>query len=202
MARKCASGRSRKNKHGMNKRKTCRRRGGAHAQLMGAPLGHSLAGDYSSKMSMGQGADFMKYHQGQHGGQHGGYLHGAPLSAIEHSVLDGGLRGAAHLNGLDKAFNDIKGLSDQAGGKHRRRSHRRSHKHRQNKSQKGGKKNRKQRKQRSQRSQRRQGGALGFAPLGSDSMLLKSPMEYAQAGLSSQWKTSAELNAAHQRAAL
>ena len=102
------------------KRKTQRRRksqkkGGA--MLHGAPLAESLSGDWSSKMSMGQGGDYLKYHVGQHGG-----MAGAPLSAIDGSVLPMSLRGAAHMGGLDKSFTEISGLKDQAGGRRRRRA--------------------------------------------------------------------------------
>lgn len=105
----------------------------------GAPLDYSLAGDWSSKMSMGQGGDYMKYHQGQHGGN----LSGAPLSELG-QTLPMGLRGPAHISGLDGAFQQIAGLKDQAGGK--RRKQRRT----------------------------RRGGALGYSPFGSPAMLLNA----------------------------
>jgi hypothetical protein len=82
--------------------------------LNGAPVADSLAGDWSSKMSMGQGGDFLKYHVGQHGGA----LAGAPMTAIG-ETLPQGLHAAAHIGSLDKAMADIAGLKDQAGGRRR-----------------------------------------------------------------------------------
>ena len=49
------------------RRRSTRRRGGADA-LSGAPVNYHLSGDWSSRMSLGQGADYFKYHEGQHGG--------------------------------------------------------------------------------------------------------------------------------------
>lgn len=153
-----------------------RRRGGQ------APVGYSLAGDWSSVKSLGQGGDFLKYHVGQHGGNH----MGAPLSAITNSSLPAQLRGPAHMGGLDGAFRDIAGLKDQAGGRRKHKKHSKKH---------SKKQSRKHRK-----SQRRRGGALGYAPLSADTMLLKSPMHYAQAGLNPEWRTSVEFDSADMRA--
>ena len=130
-----------------------------------APLSYSLAGDWSSKMSQGQGADYLKYHVGQHGGD-------APVSSIG-QMLDTSLRGPAHLAGLDKAYADIAGLKDQSGGK---------------------------RSKRSKRTKRRtQGGALGYAPFGTPSMLLNA-QGYQQAGMTPEWRTNVEFDAAKMRA--
>jgi hypothetical protein len=131
-------------------------------------------------MSLGQGADYFKYHQGQHGGV-------APLSAIG-KTLPPELAGAAHLTGINKAYADIAGLKDggdtdpivvpggsTTGG--RRRKHKKSRKH-----------SRKVHR-RSYRNKRRNGGALGYAPFPSSGMLLKTSAQYAQAGLNPEWKT-------------
>jgi len=190
------------------------------AMLSGAPLAYSLAGDWSSKMSYGQGGDYLKYHAGQHGGA----LEGAPLSEIGGSGLPSALRGPAHIAGLDKAFSDIAGLKDQAGGRRRtrrsqkkkggkrssRRSQRKSQKSKggkrrsQRKSQKSkGGKRRSHRRSRKQRKQRKsQGGAhLGYAPLGGASMLLDGA-GYAKAGLTPEWNGGVEFDAAKARAAM
>ena len=90
--------------------------------MNGAPLSYNLAGDWSSKMSMGHGGDYLKIHEGQHGGA----LAGAPLSEMG-GALPSAMRGPAMLGGLDRAFNGIAGLKDQTGGK--RRKHSRRHKH-------------------------------------------------------------------------
>ncbi len=158
-----------------SRRRTHRKRGGEYA-IRGAPASYSLAGNWSSRMSLGQGDDFFKYHQGQHGGE-------APVSSIG-TVLPQELRGPAHLGGIDKSFQDIAGLKDQTGGK--RRKHRKSTK--KSKKSKKSKKNRKSRKSRKTLHKRRRGGSLGFAPVSAPGMLL-SASEYNQAGLNPAWKS-------------
>lgn len=118
MARKSRRSSSRKMKHTRkhkthrrrtHRRRTHRRRGGADA-LSGAPVNYHLSGDWSSRMSLGQGADYFKYHEGQHGGAALGM---GPFPA---AVLDPGLpqdlRGPAHIGGIDKAIADVRGLCD------------------------------------------------------------------------------------------
>ena len=99
-------------------RRHSRKEGGA--MLNNAPLSYHLAGDWSSKMSLGQGGDYLKYHAGQHGGA----LGGAPVSAIENSSLPSSMHGPAMQNGPFKAYAAIAGLRDQAGGKRRKHSSR------------------------------------------------------------------------------
>lgn len=140
---------------GHSRRRT-HKRGGS------APTNYSLAGNWSSRMSLGQGNDFFKYHEGQHGGE-------APLSAIG-STLPAPMRGPAHVDGTFAAYADVAGLKDQTGGRHRkghRKTKRYSRKH--------------------SRKHRRRGGALGFAPVSAPGMLLSGP-QYAQAGLNPGWK--------------
>jgi hypothetical protein len=168
-------------------------------------------------MSMGQGGDYLKYHVGQHGG-----MAGAPLSAIDGSALPMSLRGAAHMGGLDKSFTEISGLKDQAGGRRRRRaSKRRSSKCHSRKSQGGkrrsskrsaskrrsskrsaskrhGRKSQGGKRRRSRRSQKKRGGSLGYAPVGSAGMLLDGA-GYSKAGLTPQWSSGAEFDAAKMR---
>ena len=191
MARKSRHSVSRKRKY-TRKHKTHRhkthnkrhhRKGGA---LTGASLTYNLADSWPSKMSMGQGGDYLKYHEGQHGGSH---MAGAPLSALDGQMLDPALRGPAHLAGLDGAFRDIAGLKDQAGGRRKRKGSRKNRSARRDKK-KGSRKNRKatrrdkkgSRKSRSRRTRRSRGGALGYAPFPSGGMLLKGD-DYARAGL-------------------
>ena len=122
MARKTRRASSRKMKHSRKhksksrrhtRRRSTRRRGGM------APVSYHLSGSWPSRMSLGQGADYFKYHEGKHGGA-------APLSAIG-QMLPEALRGPAHIGGIDKAIADVRGLKDQAGGK-RKKSHKKSHK--------------------------------------------------------------------------
>jgi hypothetical protein len=142
-------------------------------------------------MSLGQGADYFKYHVGQHGGA----FVGAPLSTIG-QVLPDNLRGPAHIGGIDKAIADVRPLTDgpsapvavvqgamqavKTGGRHKRGHHGKSKKH--------GRAHKNKKK--SVRKNKKRGGAvLGYAPFPSTGMLLSSPTQYAQAGLNPQWKT-------------
>jgi hypothetical protein len=58
---------------------------------MGAPLSDNLASSWSSKMSMGQGGDVMRYRAGQNGG----YLAGAPVSGVGREGLSASMQGPA-----------------------------------------------------------------------------------------------------------
>jgi hypothetical protein len=191
-----------------NKRHRKHRGGLMH--LEPAALSYSLAGSDASRASLGQGADFLKYHQGQHGGY---YANGAPLSAITASTLDGALRGPAHLGGLDKAFTAIAGLSDQQGGrrskrakKHSKRSKKGSKRSKKGgkRSKKGGKHSKKHGKHSKKHTRRhKRGGSreLEFAPFPSKGMLL-SGAQYSQAGLTPEWKNAVEFDSAMQRSAM
>lgn len=179
MARKSRrSSVSRKSHH--RRRTHHRRRGGAYSLSSASPLNSSLANSWSSKMAAGQGGDFLSYHRGQHGGM-------APLSVISGSSLDAAMRPAAMMTGLDRAFSDIRGLSDQAGG--RRRKGRKTHR-------KGRKTHYKRRG--SLKNRRRRGGALGYAPVDAQPMLL-SASDAATAGMSPSWKTDVAFDAAADR---
>jgi hypothetical protein len=133
-------------------------------------------------MSLGQGADYFKYHEGQHGGAALGM--GPFPGAVMSPGLPENLRAAAHIGGIDKAIMDVRGLKDQAGGRRKRKG---SKKHR-----KGTKKHRKSHRKHGKshrRSHRRRGGSLGYSPFPSTGMLLSSPKAYAEAGLNPEWKT-------------
>lgn len=166
-------------KHKTHRRSTHRRSGGAD-ELSGAPVNYHLSGSWPSQMSLGQGADYFKYHEGQHGGAALGM--GPFPEAVLSPGLPEALRGPAHIGGIDKAIADVRGLKDQAGGK--RRKHRKGSKKHSKGTKKHSKKHRK-----THRRHRRNGGALGYAPFPSSGMLLSSPTAYAQAGLNPEWKT-------------
>ena len=140
-----------------------------------APVEYALSGSWPSQMSLGQGGDYLSYHQEQHGGSapYPDSMSGAPL-------LSPGLEGSSMTTGLTKAMADIAGLSDmpssavatamQAGGRRHRRK--RSTKRRSTK--------------RHSRRHRHRGGALGFAPFNpaaTSGMLLSSAAQYDAAGL-------------------
>jgi len=183
-----------------NRRRTHRRRGGADA-LEGAPVKYSLAGSWPSRMSLGQGQDYFKYHVGQHGGSGYSYNHGgAPLDAIGDSRLSDGLRSHAMLDGLDGAFKDISGLKDQSGGRRRRRTRRKGKKHGKKRGGKRGKSHHKKHgKSHRSRRTRKRGGDLGYSPFPGKGMLLDSSTAYAQAGLNPQWKTDVAFDLAKVR---
>jgi hypothetical protein len=181
MGKKSKRSLSRKIKH-RHRRRT--RNGGD--RLEGAPLNYHLSGNWASRMSLGQGEDYFKYHEGQHGGDESN-IQGSPFpGAIVHSTLPGDLRGPAHLQGLDKAFSDIAGLKDQAGGRRKRYKSRRG---KSAKRRTRGGKSAKRRTRRMRRMRRRGGAELEYAPFPSQGMLLDSQRAYAQAGLNPEWKT-------------
>jgi hypothetical protein len=100
-------------KHTQHRRRTARRVGRKHGgadMLDGAPVFYHLSGSWPSRMSLGQGADYFKYHEGQHGGAalEMGPFPGAVLSP----GLPADLRGPAHIGGIDKAIADVRGLCD------------------------------------------------------------------------------------------
>ena len=190
-----------KHKHCKHSRSRRTRRRGGSCSIQGSPVDENLAGSWSSRMSQGQGEDYLKYHEGQHGGACS--PQGAPLSSIDQSSLSSDLRGPAMLNGLDGAFEYIKGMSDMNGGKYRRRRSQRSHRsHRSQRSQRSQRRSQRSQRRRSRkqshRRQRKRGGScseLGYSPFPSQGMLLSSD-GYAKAGLNPEWKTNAEFDAA------
>ena len=177
-----------------HRRKDTRRRGGAYMLSSASPLNSSLSNSWSSKMAAGQGGDYLSYHRGQHGGM-------APLSAVSSSSLDSAMRPAAMMTGLDRAFSDIRGLSDQAGGRRRkgRKSQRKGRKtHHKRRSMRNRRKSARRSLRKSIRNRRRRGGALGYAPVDAQPMLL-SASEAAKAGMNPSWKTDVAFDAAADR---
>jgi hypothetical protein len=162
-----------------------RRRNGGSSTLSGAPLRYEMGG---MRQSLAQGSQFLKYHEGQHGGM-------APVNSITSGpLISGDMLASAHQSGLTKALNDIQGMSDQVGG--RRRSRAKSRRHRRSKH---TTKSRRHSRRRKSVRRRKGGAALGYAPVGSNSMLL-SGSEYGKAGLNPGWKGGPEFTAAAQRA--
>lgn len=190
MARKTKRASSRKMKHKTHRKRHSRR----HSRRRGgmAPVSYHLSGSWPSRMSLGQGADYFKYHEGQHGGA------AAFPAAVVSSGLPEALRGPAHIGGIDKAIADVRGLKDQAGGK--RRKHRKSHKRSGSKKHSKRSGSKRHSKRHSKTHRRRRGGALGYAPFPSAGMLLSSPKAYAEAGLNPEWKTAVEFTDAKIRA--
>jgi len=176
VSRKMKRTHKRKTAHRRNKRK-----GGA------APVNYHLSGSWPSRMSLGQGADYFKYHEGQHGGS---LAMGPYPAAVLSPGLPADLRGPAHIGGIDKAIADVRPLKDsnQAGGKRKKNKSKRNKK---NKTKRNKKDKRRTKRNKSKRNKRgkRKGGSLGYAPFPSSGMLLDSQKAYAQAGLNPEWKT-------------
>jgi hypothetical protein len=131
--------------------------------------------------SLGQGREYMEYHKNQHGGA---YLTGAPLSQIDGSMLESGLREFARVGGLDASIAAAATQRDpdqitQNGG---RRTGRKNKKSKSKSKSKKSKKNRKaSKKSKKSRSRRQQGGALTGAPINAPTMLI-SQAAAARAG--------------------
>jgi len=197
--------RDKRDKRDKRTRKNKRTRGGMD-QLMGAPVNYHLSGSWPSRMSLGQGADYFKYHEGQHGGATLSY--GAFPAAVLDKGLPDGLRGPAHIGGIDQAIADVRGLCDppncpgtepaKVGGNRNKRTKKnktkggkRDKRNKKNKTKRSKKNKTKRSKKNSIRNKRnkRKGGSLGFAPFPSSGMLLNSQKAYAQAGLNPEWKT-------------
>lgn len=193
--------RNKSDKRDKRTRKNKRTHGGTD-HLSGASVNYHLSGSYPSRMSLGQGADYFKYHEGQHGGAALAY------GEFPYAVLDKGLpdalRGPAHIGGIDKAIADVRGLCDppncpgtapmaapKVGGKRNKKNKTKRTKKNKTKRTKKDKRTKKNKRNVSKRNKKnkRKGGSLGFAPFPSSGMLLDSQKAYAQAGLNPEWKT-------------
>lgn len=178
--------RDKRNKRDKRTRKNKRTQGGV------APVTYHLSGSWPSRMSLGQGADYFKYHEGQHGGAALDY--GAFPGAVLDRGLPDALRGPAHIGGIDKAIADVRGLCDPpncpgtVGGK-RNKKNKRNSLYGKTKGGKRTKKNKRNVSKRNKKNKKSKGGSLGFAPFPSSGMLLDSQKAYAQAGLNPEWKT-------------
>ena len=186
-----------------------RKRGGAGYSYIPAPVDYFNKGP--AELNLGQGRQFAEMHAKQHGGA--GLVSGPYPTALG-ETLPQDLIGSARLLPLQRAFDDIKGLKDQAGGRRRRnsrknrknrkvsrkgRKNRKSRKNRKNRkvSRKGARKgNRKggRRSRKGGRRSRRGGAPLGYQEVGAPGMLLTNA-EYAKAGLSPEWELAKNPNA-------
>ena len=143
------------------------------------------------EQSLAQGRQFAEIHSAQHGGA---YLTGAPISQIDGSMLEPGLRDFARVGGLDASVAEASTQRDpdqmaQSGGRRNRKASKKSKKSTGRKAskkskkstgRKSSKKSKKNRKAGSRRS-RQAGGALTGAPFNQPTMLLTSA-EAAKAG--------------------
>ncbi len=159
-----------------------------------APVGYSDQG-WASRVSFGQGGDYLRHHAGQHGGAS---LAGAPLGS-ESSLIPSNMYDSAGQSGIYRALSEISGMRDQAGGRRRRSKKATSKKGKKAKSKSKSKKRHARRtKQKARRTHRRRGGALNPSPYPSGGHLL-SMADEAKAGHSGEWN-GIEVAAARERA--
>ena len=175
---------NRKSQNGSRKasrknRKTCRKNRKSYRKNK-KQYGGNMA------QSLGQGKQYMEYHKNQHGGA---YLTGAPLSQIDGSMLESGLRDFARIGGLDASIAAARAQGPdqnvpmpQKGGRRtgrKNKGRKASKKSKKNRKAKKSKKNRKASKK--SRSRRQAGGALTGAPINAPTMLI-SQAAAARAG--------------------
>jgi len=190
--------RTMKHRKGSRKHHKAHRKGSRKAyrrMLYGgeAPVNYANPGPMG--LSLAQGQQFAEFHKAQHGGAYGPY----PGAVDQATVLPADLTAAARLLPLNAAFAQIRGMSDQAGGK-RRRGKKASRKAR--KSRKASRKHRKgSRKQRGgvlvrwgggSRRRSLRGGSYAEMrfpmPVGEEGKMLIPAGLQAQAGLNPEWK--------------
>ena len=176
-------GSSRKNRRNNRKSRRNNRRSLYGGQ---APVNWSNPGPM--QLSLGQGVEFEKQHAGQHGGM------GPYPGSVTGSMLPSDLAASARINPTLAAYAQIRGLSDQAGGRKRRSR----------KGRKGSRKGRKGSRKNSRKGQRgglvrwggrrmRGGAAYNLAVdapsmVGESTKMLIPPSLQAQAGLHPEWK--------------
>jgi hypothetical protein len=159
---------------------------------MPSPVGDdSLRGP--SNMSLAQGQQFASYHANQHGGA----LSGGPYPGVvtEESLISPEMAVAARTAPLNSALNEIRGMSDQAGGRRRRRGNTMRKNRKNRKNTRKGRKNRKNtRKGRKNTMRRRRNNMMGGAVLSpaatsAPGLLLPSGLEAkAVSGMNAEWK--------------
>lgn len=190
-----------RNRNRSRRNKNMSRKNGVNTMLGGlvlspSPIQQSLAESWSSKASLNQGGDFFKYHSDQHGGAN---PVGAPYpGTVTNSTLPSEMAGSAHLSGINKAFQEITGLSDKEGtpaivpsqsgetthskgGSRRNRSRSRSR----NRSRRNRNRNR------SRRNRNRRtlygGNHLGYSSIKAPTMLLPNREAYSAAALNPEY---------------
>jgi hypothetical protein len=170
-----------------------------------APVNYSNPGPMN--INFAQGKQFLAYHKDQHGG---GLGYGPYPGAVDApTVLPADLTAAARLLPLNDAFAQIRGMTDQDGGRRRRKGSRKSRKS--HKKQRGGdfvrwggarrvsrkrssksRKGRKGRKGSRKGSKKQRGGSYSEMrfpmPVSDETKMLIPANLQAQAGLNPEWK--------------
>ncbi len=185
---------SRKRSHKRRHSRRASRRASRRCWMGGSPAAvndNSMAAP--SAQSLAQGADYERLHTGQHGGGAFSLAAAAPVGYT--GMLDSSLRGAARVDPIDQAVDQIQGMSDQSGGGRRKRKGSRKSLRRR-KGRKGSRKSLRRRKssRKSLRRRRQRGGAaLQPADYGAPGMLLGAADEAkALAGMNPEWKLAAD----------
>lgn len=166
----------------------------AHRRMRGgqAPVGYSNPGPMN--LNLAQGRQFAEFHKYQHGGAYGPY----PAAVEQATVLPADLTASAKLLPLNAAFAEIRGMSDQSGGKRRR--HRKGSRKAHRKSRKGSRKQRGGVLVRWGGGSRRRyhGGAYSEMrfpmPVADEGKMLIPAGLQAQAGLNPEWKLAENPN--------
>ena len=133
-----------------------------------------------SKMMLSQGEEYQSLHAGQHGGAVA--INPSPAPPGYTGMLDSNLRGQAWVNPIDDSLKAIQGMSDQSGGRRRRRRG-----------------TSKRRRGTSKRSRRMRGGAALSLANAQDFRapgMLLSPGQEAAAlgGMNPEWKLATDPN--------
>ena len=133
-------------------------------------------------MSLSQGQQFASFHANQHGGA----LSGGPYPGVvtEEALISPTMAVAARTAPLNAALTEIRGMTDQAGGRRKRRT--RNRKNRKN-SRKGRKNNNMSMRRR--RNNMMGGAVLSPAATSAPGLLLPSGLEAkAVSGMNAEWK--------------
>jgi hypothetical protein len=180
---------SRRNRRNTRRNNMSMRRRRNNINMMGG--NPATVDDMSMKgpmnMSLSQGQQFASYHANQHGGA----LSGGPYPGVvtEEALISPTMAISARTAPLNAALNEIRGMSDQAGGRRRKRRNtmRKNRKNRKNTM----RKNRKNRKNtmRRRRNNMMGGAMLSPAATSAPGLLLPSGLEAkAVSGMNAEWK--------------
>lgn len=169
---------NRKNRKNTRRNNMRRMMYGGYESAPGAVNGNAMA--QMMKQSLAQGQQFDKIHANQHGGA----LEAGPFpgAIVAPTILPEDLRASARVLPLDGAYNEIKNLGDQFGGRRRNR-----------KGRKASKKSRKAKRKGSRKTRRMYyGGSYDLANAASvnaPGLLLSPAMEQkALTGMNAEWK--------------
>jgi hypothetical protein len=187
------SRRNRKNRRNTmrrNRRNNINMMGGAELSMPAPVNDASMKGPMD--MSLAQGQQYGDLHKNQHGGSYGPY----PGAVTDEALISPSMALSARTAPLNAALNEIRGMSDQAGGRRRRRNTmRKNRKNRKNTRKNNMRKNRKNRRNNMTMRRRRNnmmGGAILNpmpASVSAPGLLLPAGLEAkAVSGMNAEWK--------------